>query len=245
MVNNLQDFRLIHAVHRLCFLIMIHKYHLFAPHIQKVSSRNHPTIVAFLVKNWKISVALLRHHIFDFFYKSVFLECIKVIPHHKMLDRHALVNQARHRICIVRRADHCAAMFLCKHLDRVGYLRPLTHNYAPRLHLDCTELGFIAVAQNNKVVLLNIIFHQIRVCRRNKYFSPVKYRAGIPHQHCTVKCFQNIGIRCPCFGQYPAVIDLHIRSCDIADGNQTCQLPSLRDWQCYHILLLHQHPGFF
>ena len=90
---------------------------------------------------------------------------------------------------------------------------------------------------------LNVILHQIRVCSGDQNLSLIKIVVLISDYHRSIKSLQNIFILSLCLGKNIAVINTHVRFCNIAYGDQTFEDSALADcWQGDNILILHQIP---
>ena len=106
---------------------------------------------------------------------------------HKKLHRHTLVDESCYRVRVVGRADDHADPIFCQPLNGSGHRRSLAHNDAAGVHLNGTQLGFVAVSQNYQIIFFNIIFHQIRVRCCNDHFSRGKISMLISYNHGAVQ----------------------------------------------------------
>ena len=92
--------------------------------------------------------------------KIIFLrEVDDILLCHKVTDRHGLVDQTGRRVRVIRCGDDCAAALLCQLADREGHTCALADDNTARFHLDRAKLGLIAVSENDKVILLDIVLH--------------------------------------------------------------------------------------
>ena len=124
----------------------------------------------------------------------VSLKSDQVLCLHKIADGHALVDQTGRRIGVVRRSHYLASSFLGQLFNGHGNRRALAYDDAVRLHLDGAKLGFIAVAQDHQVVGLDVIFHHIRIGRRDQDLALVEIFALVPDQHKPLQRLQDIGV---------------------------------------------------
>ena len=174
------------------------------------------------------------------------MERHEVLFFHKKVHRHTLVDEPRHRIGIKRRHDDRAIAVSRQPLDRPGYRRAKAHHDTPSLHLDRAQLRLITVAEDDHVMLLDIIFHDVRIRRGDDDFSFIKVGVLIPDDHLGVKCLQNIAVRRPRHRYDRTVVLLHVGFGDIVDRDQSLQLVLLiRDRQCIYILRDHEIPCIF
>ena len=243
VVDDLQNLRVLDAVHGLGLLVVVHHNHLLALQIQQVPSGNHAHVIVVLIHNREIPVALLAHDFPDILRLLIDIEDRQVVGLHKIFDGHALVDEPCRRKRIKRRADHHAAVLLGQLGDGHGDLRALADNDAAGVHLDGAELGFVPVAQNHQVAFLDIVLHQIRIGRRNQHLSLIIVILRRAHQNLSLQSVDDIAVLGVGLGQNLAVIHVHVGGGDVADGNQALQLPLLRDRQGHHAQSAHQVPG--
>ena len=161
-----------------------------------------------------------------------------------MRNRHTLVDHTRYRKCIMGCYDNTAVMFLCQLLNRLGYFCTHTHNNAGCIHLNRTQLGLIAVTQNDHVTFMDIIFHYIRIGRCDNDFPFVVERILVSKKQLCVQCLQNIFIWSSCHRQDTVVIDIHVCIGNITDGDQSLQSLVVRNGQGNYSQCPHHIPCF-
>ena len=244
MVNDLQNLCKCNAVYGLACLIMIHKDQSSLSQIQEIPAGNHTDIISIQIQNREITISFLTHDALDIFCLLCHLECNQSLSLHEMGDRHTLVNHTRYGKCIMRRHNNTAVMFLCQLLNRLGHFRTHTHNNACCIHLNGTQLGFIAVTQDDHVTLMDIVLHHIRVGCRDDYLSLIINCVDISQQEFCIQRLQNVLIRGACHGQNAVVIDVHVRIGNITDGDQSLQSLVIRNGQGDHSQCPHHIPCF-
>ena len=201
VVDNLKDFGLLHAVNRLCGLIMVHKDNLLPAHIHQITAGHGSAEYAFMVENRKIAIPAFRHNVPDAVDIIVGAKCYKVLRRHEVPDRHGKVNQSRHGKCIMRRLNNNAVLLFRKPLNRHRNLRALTYNQTGGSHLNCAKLRFITVSENYEIARADIILHQIRIGCGNQYLAFRVAPVGIACHGNSFKCIEYICIRCLCSRQ--------------------------------------------
>ena len=188
---------------------------------------------------------LACHHILNIIDEIICIEGDQLLSLHEIADRHTLVNETGCRVGIIRSCDDGTAALLCQFFDRHGNASALTHDDTACTHLDRAQLRLIAVAEDNQVVLFNIIFHHIRISCRNQDFSFIKVLFLIANKNRALQGLDDICILGACLGKNAAVVYIHIRTGDIADCDQTFQYILIgNSRKCYQTVLLHQVPCF-
>ena len=225
---------------------MIHQNDGSLGNTQQVPAGDHSYVAPLLIQDREITIPFFRHDFLDLVRIIIQMKGYQIFLFHKELHRHALVDQTGHRIRIQRCHDHVAVSLPGQPLNRSGHRSPKAHHDTSRAHLDGTQLGFITVAQNDHVMLINIILHHIRVGSGNHHLAPVKITVFIPDDHLRIQCLQDILIRRPGNRNNGAVIFLHVGFCNIIDRNKTMQMIFLiRDGKRKHVLSPHQRPCVF
>ena len=198
MVDDLQDLRIQHVVHCLHHFIMVYQDQSSFMYTQQITSGYHAHVFSCTVQNGEVTIALFRHGFTDRFCIICQTECHQVFFSHKEIHRHTLVDQPCHRICVQRGHNDGTVPLLCQTLNGAGYGSTKAHHNTSCLHLNGTKLGLISVSKDDHVMFFNIIFHHIRICSRNDYFSFIKKSVFISNDHLGIQCFQNIFIRSFC-----------------------------------------------
>lgn len=174
------------------------------------------------------------------------MESDEVTGFHEKFHRHTLVDEAGHGVGVMGRADDGADPVRCQSLDGLGDRSSLADDDAAGLHLDGAELGLVTVSEDDQIVLLDVVFHQIGVGGRNDNFSFDKIGVLISHHHRAVQSFQNVLVLGPGCGKDGVVVDIHVGLGNIADRDQTFQgIALLDDGQGVHVLGTHEIPGLF
>ena len=127
-------------------------------------------------------------------------------------------------------------------LDGHGDLCTLADDDTARAHFDGTQLGLVAVTQDNQVALLYVVLHQIRVRRRDEYLALVVIILGGAHQNGALQGVDDIAVLGVGLSQDLAVQHIHVGCGDIADGNQTFNLLFLGNRQRHGSDAAHQVP---
>ena len=95
-------------------------------------------------------------------------------------------------------ADNNTALFLCKFLNCFGNLCTKSDNNTAGIHLDCTELILCTVSKNNKVILINIVFHRVRMERSDNNLSLDKIPMFISDNNRTIQRIRDTAVLRPC-----------------------------------------------
>ena len=243
MINDLQDLSTLNTGHRLSPLIVVHQDHLLPFHAQQISSGNHPLIMAVLIQDREIPMALAGHNIFDIIRIILNIKADNIFRFHKIPDGHTLIDQSGSRKGIKGRGDHRTLMLLCQLLDGHGYRRSVADHDTACIHFDGTELGFIPVPQDHQIVFLNVGFHQIRIGCRHQYLSLIKIRVLVTDDHNSFQRLLDVDILGAGRRQNRTVIHIHIGIGNVTNGDQAFQMIVPGNGQSDHSQLLHQRPG--
>ena len=214
MVDNFQNFCLINAINCLPLLIMVNQYNFLIIHIQQGASGKHAAILPISIQNREISVADFCQCITDVADEILSAEGNQMILFHKITHGCRLRNQSCYHQGIMRCADDFAVIFLCQLLNCLRNRCASTNHDAACVHLDTAKLIFKTVPGQKHIAIFYIVFQQIN--------------------HCTINRIQNIRIFCVGYCQNPCFVDVHIRRCDILNGNNALQ----------HTIVYNGHGGF-
>ena len=234
MVDNFQNFCLINAINCLPLLIMVNQYNFLIIHIQQGASGKHAAILPISIQNREISVADFCQCITDVADEILSAEGNQMILFHKITHGCRLRNQSCYHQGIMRCADDFAVIFLCQLLNCLRNRCAGTNHDAACVHLDTAKLIFKTVPGQKHIAIFYIVFQQIRICRTNQNFPLCNFFLGIADNHCTINRIQNIRIFCVGYCQNPCFVDVHIRRCDILNGNNALQ----------HTIVYNGHGGF-
>ena len=157
-----------------------------------------------------------------------------MILFHKITHGCRLGNQSCYHQGIMRCADDFAVIFLCQLLNCLRNRCAGTNHDAACIHLDTAKLIFKTVPGQKHIAVFYIVFQQIWICRTNQNFPLCNFFLGIADNHCTINRIQNIRIFCVRYCQNPCFVDVHIRCCDILNGNNALQ----------HAIVYNGHGGF-
>ena len=139
-------------------------------------------------------MSLARHDLADIV-EVIFLgEFDDVFLCHKVADRHGLVDQTGCCVGVIRCRNDCTAALLCQFADRKGYACALTNDNAACFHLDGAKLGLITVSENDQVMFLDVVLHQIRVGSRDQDFSAVKICLRISDYHTSFQSIKDVRV---------------------------------------------------
>ena len=243
MIDDLTDIRVLNVVHSLRDLIVVHQNDRPFSHAQQVSAGDHPQVSPLLVQDREVAIPFLGHDLLNLFRIIRPVERGQIVFLHEMLDRHALVDEPGDRVGIQRRHDNRASALLRQRLYGPGDRRIQTDHDASGIHLDGAQLSLIAVAENDHVMLIDIVLHHIRVGGGDHDLALVKTGIFIAYDHPAVQRIQNIPVGCFGHGNNGAVVLIHVGFCDIIRRDQTCQAAVLiGNGQGKHILHAHQVP---
>ena len=92
VIDDLQDIRLLDAVHRLSDFIMIHQDHFFSVHIEESPAGDQTHVVAAFLNDREVVEPVGFHNIFNVFDSVAHLERYQIFSGHKELHRHTLVD---------------------------------------------------------------------------------------------------------------------------------------------------------
>ncbi len=191
-------------------------------------------------------MALAGHDLPDVVYIVFQIKGDQILGLHKEADRHTLVDKPGHRIGIIGGGNDGTAVLLGQLPDGKGYGGAFADDDTACIHLDGAELGFIAVSQNDQIVLIDILLHKVRVGGSDEYFSLFKEGIAASHHKSAFQGVDDVGIAGAGLGQNAAVIDIHVGLGDITYGDQSLQHMLFRnDRQGDYIGLLHEIPCFF
>ena len=139
-------------------------------------------------------MSLARHDLADIV-EVIFLgEFDDILLRHKVADRHGLVDQTGCCVGVIRCRNDCTAALLCQFADRKGYACALTNDNAACFHLDGAKLGLITVSENDQVMFLDVVLHQIRVGSRDQDFSAVKICLRISDYHTSFQSIKDVRV---------------------------------------------------
>ena len=246
MIDNLQDLRFVNVVHRLGFLVVIHQDQLLFPAADQIPAGDGSDILSLFVENRIISVSAFFHDFLDGIHHIAGMKINNILPGHQMFDGNGLIDQPGDGVGVVGRADDDAAHLLRQLLNSPGDLGSQPHYQAAGVHLNGAELILRTVSQNHQIVLMDIVFHGIRVKGSDNYPAFDKVAVLISHDYGSVQCLRDAAVLGFGLGHNAAVVGVHIGFGDIADGDKTFQALILRsDGKGDHILLSHGFPGLF
>ena len=139
-------------------------------------------------------MSLARHDLADVVEVIFLREFDDVFLRHKVADRHGLVDQTGCCVGVIRCRNDCTAALLCQFADRKGYTCALADDNAACFHLDGAKLGLIAVSENDQVMFLDVVLHQVRVCGRDQDFSAVKICLRIADYHTSFQSIKDVRV---------------------------------------------------
>ena len=139
-------------------------------------------------------MSLARHDLADIV-EVIFLgEFDDILLRHKVADRHGLVDQTGCCVGVIRCRNDCTAALLRQFADRKGYTCALADDNAACFHLDGAKLGLITVSEDDQVMFLDVVLHQIRVGSRDQDFSAVKICLRISDYHASFQSIKDVRV---------------------------------------------------
>ena len=92
---------------------------------------------------------------------------------------------------------------------------------------------------------MDVILHHIRVGCCNDHFALIKYCIRLTDQQFCIQCLQNVFVRSLRYRKNTVVVHIHVRICNIADGDQSLQSLIIGDRQGNNSQCTHHIPCFF
>ena len=230
-------------IHGLSRFVVIHQDHGASAHAQQVSSGDHAHVAVVAVDDREITVAFLRHNVPDLFSKVIQVKRGQVLLAHEELHRHALVDQPRHLVGVHRRHDDARPMLLREQLDGLGDRRAEADHNTARVHLDRAPLGLVAVPENDHIVLVDVVFHHVRVRGRDHDLALVKECLRVADHHLGVQGIEDVAVGRVRLGDDGTVVILHIGTGNVIDRDHPVQvLVIVRDRQRERAALPQRQP---
>ena len=198
MVDDLHDLRLLDAVYGLGFLIVVYQDNLFLTYIQESPPGNKAAEPSVPVQDREITELLFRHNFLDIIHIIIELEAGQRCLCHKIFHRDTLVDQPCRRKCIMRRADDDNTLLLRLFNQLIRHFRILAYHQAAGVDIHRTGLRLIPVSQDDQIVFLDKLFHQIRIGCANRHFSFGEMPVLVAGHQRTVQRFDNIAVLSLC-----------------------------------------------
>ena len=177
---------------------------------------------------------LVRHNLFNIIDIVVFPKAENPFLGHEKINRNGLVNETCCRIGIIRGHHNNHAVMFRKIPNRRGNIGALTDDDAIRPVIQSRELTLRTISQNHDVMRLNIVVHHLRIRCRNHNLSFFTKALNISRNTGSFQCFQNILKLCFGCGNHGGVVNVHVRLCNIRNGDESLQNAFLRDCRKSH-----------
>ena len=191
-------------------------------------------------------MTVLRHNILDIIDKIIAAEGDQIRFLHKEIDRNTLIDQSGSRESVMGRRDDRAAMLLGLNGDCTGDRYVAGNNDTAGIHLNRTQLRFIAVSGDNDIALLNIFLHDIRIGGCDQYLAMLQLIGRIAHDQVSGQSLREVLVGGMSLGKHSRIIHLHVGFSDITLRDQAFQLSfSVHDRKRYDIEICHPFPCLF
>ena len=159
-----------------------------------------------------------------------------IILCHKELDRHTLIDQARHRKRLIRGTDHDHIPHSRSVNDRLRHFKSVGHDQAAAIFLDCKKLRLLPVSKDSQIIRLDTTAEVYFCSNSNHNLSLDKIAMLIAGKHLTLQCLHNILVLCACRGKNIIVVHIHVGLCNIPGNDQALKLiPGVYDRKAYHL----------
>ena len=162
VINNFQNFRLVQAVHRLRFLIMVDQDHSLPVHVQQVSAADHAAVLSVLVQNREVAVTDTCHNLSGFFHRCVDIKAEKLLRLHKKSYRSSHADKPRRSIGIIGCLNNRTVHICCTIDQLLRHRRIHADHQAGSAVIDGTHLSLITVCHHDKIALVNQLLHRLR-----------------------------------------------------------------------------------
>ena len=219
VIDNLQYFGIFHTFQGLSELVMIHHNHLLSVCPHQVPSGNHAKIFPFLTYNRKISMPFACHHLFYIINIVIFFKTQDTFLCHKEINGNRLIDETSSSIGIVRSHHDNHAVMFRKIPNGRGNIGSLADNDAVRPVIESRQLALRTVTQNHDIMRLDIIVHHLGIGSRNHDLSFFTKPFRVSCYESCFQSFQNILKLRLCRRNNSRVIDIHIRLCNIRNGD--------------------------
>ena len=224
VIDDLQNFGLIEALHGLRGLVVVHQDDAAFLQIDDVPAADHAAVFAVLIEDGEIAVAHLGHHAGNIGHRRDEGELHDVAAGHIVGDGRTLADELTGSIGIHRGGHDGNAGLLGNALDGAAHLGVVAQDEQRRFLLDGAQLAFVAVGQDDDVALFHRAFQHFR---RSGADADVAGGADIirtAHRHGAVQRFQNVPEAGAALGKDAGVEHVHIGGGDILHGDHAFQL---------------------
>ena len=243
MVDDLENFRLFQAVHRLGALVVIHQDQPLAVEVEQVPAADHTAVFAVLVQNWEIAVADAGHDLAGVLDGGVDAELHQVMGAHEMAYRHSGGDQTAGGVGVVGGGQHGTALLLGAGHDGAGHRRTAADDDGRGAAVDGTHLGFVPVGDQHQVAGLDQLLHDFGA-GADADIALGDAGVGIAHNQFGLQGFQQVVVAGVGSGQNPGVEQVHVGVGDVLDGDKALQLVIfVGDAQGVNLHVPHQVPG--
>ncbi len=245
MIDDLQYIRLLDIQNRLRFFIMINEDQILTRSADQIPARYGSDILFLLIKNRIVAVAAVLHDTFNIIDFIRAVEDDQVVPlSHQELNRDGLIDQPCDRIGIMRAGNDGAPVSLGQLQNRRTHGSPETYHHTAHLQIKTAELVVRAVADDNQIILLNILPHHVRMKCADDDTALRKIPAAVADKNLAVQCIGDRRVLRLRFRQDVVIGNLHIGLGDIRHRDQPPKLILFRgDRERDNILVIHLLPG--
>ena len=224
VVDDLQNFGLIEALHGLGGLVVVHQDDAAFLQIDDVAAADHAAVFAVLVQDGEIAVAHLGHHTGDVCHRGDEGELHDVIAGHIIGDGCALADELAGSIGIHRGGHDGNAGLLGNALDGAAHLGVVAQDEQGRFLLDGAQLALVAVGQDDDVAFFHGIFQHFGRGGADADVAGGAHVVLAAHYHGAAQRFQNIAVGGLALGKDAGVEHVHVGCGDILDRDHALQL---------------------
>ena len=243
VVDDLQDFGLIEALHGLGGLVVVHQDDAAFLQIDDVAAADHAAVFAVLVEDGEIAVAHLGHHAGDIGHRGDEGELHDVAAGHIVGDGSALADQLTGGVGVHRGRHDGHAHFLGNALDGAAHLGAVADDEQRRFFFNGAQLAFVAVGQDDDVAFFHGIFQHFGRGGADADVAGGAHVVLAAHHHGAAQRFQNIAVGGLALGQDAGVEHVHVGGGDILHGDHALQLVvRAGDRQGVDLLVTHDLP---
>ena len=243
VVDDLENFRLLQAVHRLGALVVVHQDDPFAVEVQQVPAADHTAVFAVFVQNGEIPVAHAGHDLAGILNGGVDAELHQVVGAHEVAHRGRRGHQPPRRVGVVGGGQHRTALLLGAGHDGAGHRRTAADHNGRRAAVDGAHLGLVPVGNQHQVAGLHQLLHDLGA-GADADMPLGDAGVGVAHDELRLQRLQQVVVAGVGRRQHAGVKQIHVGVGNVLDGDKALQLVlPIGDAQRVDFHVAHHVPG--
>ena len=243
VVDDLQDLRLVKALHGLGGLVVVHQDDAALAQGDDVAAADHAAVFALFIEDGEIAVAHLGHDAHDIRHRRDEGELQDVFAGHIIGDGGALADELAGRVGIVGGRHDGDAHFVGNALDGVAHLGAVADDEEGGLLLNGAQLALVPVGQDDDVALFHIAFQHFGGSGADLDVAGGTDGVLVAHHHGAAQRFEDVPEAGLALGQNAGVEDVHVGGRDVLDRDDALQIVfRAGDGQGVDLLVAHDLP---